>query len=119
MVDPATAFLQGGAPADPGVEHSLRHGRWENRDSILLRDLSEKNPIRRELALLGPWDGAYEAEKRWADGVRASGRVITEAWIDKPMYYYQYSPSDYFKTPREPMPPPLPALPSYPWLEVL
>ncbi|MBP2414856.1 tryptophan synthase beta chain [Arthrobacter stackebrandtii] len=48
MVDPATAFLQGGAPADPDVEHSLRHapgpyfgsygGRWMPESLIAALD---------------------------------------------------------------------------------
>lgn len=100
------------------VEHSLRHGRWENLPDMLVRDISEKNPLRRELAWTGVWVGGYAAEQQWAAGVRASGLVKTEVWIDEPMYYYQYSTSDRFTMVRHPMLE-LPPLPSYPWLTVL
>ena len=52
MVDPATAFLQGGAPAGPGSEHSLRHapgpyfgsygGRWMPESLIAALDELEE-----------------------------------------------------------------------------
>lgn len=100
------------------VEHSLRHGRWENRPDMLLRDISEKNPLRRELAQTGLWDGGYGAEQQWAAVVRATGLVKTEVWIDEPMYYYQYSSSDSFTKVRHPVQA-LPPLPVYPWLTVL
>ncbi|WP_082000496.1 tryptophan synthase subunit beta [Arthrobacter sp. PAMC 25486] len=59
MVDPATAFLQGHAPADPAAEHSLRHapgpyfgsygGRWMPESLIAaldeLEDTFEKAKI--------------------------------------------------------------------------
>jgi hypothetical protein len=102
------------------VSHSLRHGCWGAAgDGQLIRDLSEKNPIRRELALLGPWSGGYEAERRWAEAVRATGRVRTEVWVPEPLYWYRESSADTFKTGRQPLPGPLPELPSYPWLAVL
>jgi hypothetical protein len=101
------------------IEHSLRHGGWGADDGLLKRDLSEKNPIRRELALLGSWSGGYEAEARWAAEVRATGRVRTEAWIPEPVYWYRESTADTFQTPRQPFPGLLPELPSYPWLMVI
>lgn len=101
------------------IEHTMRHGAgWRDLENVLIRDLSEKNPMRRDLALLGPWEGGYEAERRWANGVRASGQCVTEAWIDAELYYYRYRTGDYFKTPREPLPEVRP-LPAYPWLTVL
>lgn len=103
----------------PRVEHTLRHGPgWHDYGHLLTRDISEKNPIRRDLALLGPWEGGYEAERRWADGVRASGRCVTEVWIDAELYYYRFRDGDYFQTPRSPLPV-VPDLPSYPWLTVI
>lgn len=102
------------------VEHSLRHGGWHDSADLLKRDIAQFNPIRRELALLGVWEGGYEAERRWGDAVRASGKVMTEVWIDEPVYYYQESPSDTFKTERQPWPAEqIPLLPSYPWLTAI
>lgn len=102
------------------VEHSLRHGGWSGEEGLLKRDISEKNPVRRELALLGTWEGGYEAEARWADSIRATGRVRTEAWLDEPVYFYRENTADTFRTARQPWPADriLP-LPAYPWLTVL
>jgi hypothetical protein len=101
------------------VEHSLRHGEWVNGEDVICRDISEKNPIRRELALLGPWEGGYEAEKRWAGAVRASGQCLTEVWVPEPLYWYREDTADTFTTSREPWAGPLPELPSYPWLTLM
>ena len=100
------------------VEHSLRHGRWENLPDMLVRDISEKNPLRRELAELGWWDGGYAAEQQWAYWVRSTGRVKTEVWIPEPMYYYQYDSTDSFTVKKVPLPV-MHDLPEYPWLTVL
>lgn len=102
------------------VEHSLRHGGWGAEEGVLKRDISEKNPMRRELALLGTWDGGYEAEARWAASVRATGRVRTEKWLDEPVYFYRESTADTFKTDRQPWPEhAILPIPAYPWLTVL
>jgi hypothetical protein len=95
----AVHWTRNGTAAAP-VEHSLRHGGWGSADGTLLRDLSEKNPIRREIALLGP-----------------SGRCVTEAWIPPPaVYLYRENTGDTFLSARMPLPGPLPELPSYRWL---
>jgi len=101
------------------VEHSLRHYGWGQNANLVWRDLSEKNPIRRDLALLGRFSGGWEAERRWADLVRSSGRCVTEVWIGDPMYYYREVQDVSFRAKREPMPEPLPKLPYYPWLTVI
>jgi len=111
------AWTTDGVPQLP-VEHSLRHGRWENLPSMLVRDISEKNPLRRELAAMGVWEGGYGADYQWAAGVRATGLVRTEVWIDEPMYYYRYSSTSSFGAVRHPMAV-MPVLPVYPWLVVL
>lgn len=101
------------------VEHSLRHGGWTSQPGRLLRDIVHFNPIRRDLALLGRWEGGYAADGRWADQVRASGQVQTEAWIPEPMYYYRNSAGDTFQSAREPWRGEIPELPAYEWLTVL
>ena len=103
----------------PRVEHSLRHTGWVNTQEILTRDIVHFNPIRRELALLGTWEGGNGADRRWADGVRASGKVQREKWISHPVHCYQERTADNFLTPREPVRGPLPQLPAYPWLTIL
>ena len=101
------------------VEHSLRHDGWANLPHILTRDITHFNPIRRDLALLGRWEGGNGAERGWAAGIRATGRCRREEWIDEEMHHYRSRSSDTFLTPREPWRGPLPPLPEHPWLVVL
>lgn len=98
------------------VIHSLRFGCWETREQCIVRDISEKNPMRRDLALLSGWEGQYAAEARWAAGIRETGKVKTEVFIDDDMYYYQFVLSDHFNTARNPWEGPVRPLPDYPWL---
>jgi hypothetical protein len=103
-----------GQPGMP-VVHSLKYHCWDTREGMLVRDLSEKNPMRRELALLGEWAGGYGAEVKWAEQVRANGRVQTEVFIDEEMYYYRFRSGDHFQVSRDPLPGWEP-LPEYEWL---
>lgn len=106
-----------GHPSVP-VRHSLRYGCWETREGMIVRDISEKNPLRRKLATGAHWEGTYGAEERWAKRIRALGQVISEIWIPDPMYFYRFRSSDHFQVHRDPMTRWEPA-PSYPWLTVL
>lgn len=82
--------------------------------------IAHKNPIRRDLALLGTWSGGFGADGDWGRQVRDTGRVQAEAWIGEPIYEYRWVSGDSFSTPRPPFAPQdLPALPCYPWLTVL
>jgi glycosyltransferase involved in cell wall biosynthesis len=98
-------------------DHSLRHGRFGQDGNRLLRDISHINPMLRELALLVEWSD--QTDEEWVDAVRATGRVKTEVYISAEMYHYRRSSSDGWLTSRAPMTPPLPAVPIYPWLEVI
>lgn len=100
------------------VVHSL-NGDHGYAAECRVSDIVHKNPIRRDLALTGRWSGGWGADGRWGAEVRATGRVRAEAWIGEPMYHYRYSNDDEFRTPREPLPGPLPPLPAYEWLTVL
>lgn len=113
------SWLVDGVEQKP-VQHSLRHRGWMELAEILLRDISHLNPVRRELALLGEFDSAddksrYGEDHAWADQLRSTRLVRTEAWIGKPMYCYRYSNADSAETIRQPAsrvrPPP-----RYPWL---
>lgn len=99
------------------VEHSLRYKSWENLPDILIRDIVHFNPIRRELALLGQWEGGNGADRRWSDGVRSSGRCKREVWIPREMHHYRNRSGDTFLTPKTPMPSDgIGRMPEYPWL---
>jgi glycosyltransferase involved in cell wall biosynthesis len=101
------------------VLHSLQFGCWETREQAIVRDISEKNPMRRDLALLAEWEGQYAAEARWAAGIRATGKVKTEVFIDEELYYYRFVLSDHFNSRRDPWAGEILPLPDYPWLTKL
>jgi hypothetical protein len=107
-------WTRDGVPQLP-VIHSLSCGGWHDRPERLERDITQFNPIRRDLALLGKWEGGYEAERHWAAQVRDSMRVGDEEFIDEELYCYRESPGDTFKTDRKPLGH-MPELPAYPWL---
>ena len=107
-------WTQHGQPCRP-VVHSLAFGGWSDGGGQLERDITQFNPIRRDLALLGTWSGGWEAERRWAAAVRDSGKVKTETFIDEEMYYYQERPGSSFQADRQPMRK-MQKLPDYPWL---
>jgi hypothetical protein len=108
------AYTVNGSPSLP-VHHSLRYGCWENRQNILVRDISEKNPIRREIALTGTWTSSPSPDSDWANGVRRSGQCRTEVWIDADMYYYRFRSEDSYWVTRNALAEWEP-LPVYPWL---
>jgi len=103
------------------VEHSLRYPGWIDSPQMLIRDIVHTNPIRRELALLVPWEAKLPDEDlAWGNRMRATGRVKSEVWIDDPMYYYQPDRRSSFWQSRAPMPEDqIPPVPEYPWLRVL
>lgn len=110
------AWTHNGMPGLP-VEHSLRHPGWQNWPHILVRDIVQFNPIRREIAKRGILVKSNFWDRVWADSVRAAGLCRTEVWIDKPMHYYRTSSEDTFLTPRVPWDEDkIPPLPRYPWL---
>lgn len=110
-----------GIPQIP-IEHSLRYNDWHNYPHMLVRDINQFNPMRRQLALLGTYaakdpDRDVAWDYYWTTGVRASGLCKTEAWIPEPMHYYRTLSHDTFLTPRVPMAgEDIPPVPKYPWL---
>jgi hypothetical protein len=103
------------------VEHSLRHDGWYDQNDGLFRDITHFNPIRREIALGGQWEGGNGADRRWADRVRNKGTLKEdrEHMIYEELYHYRENTSDTFNTTRGPYLGQLPELPSYPWLTVI
>jgi hypothetical protein len=116
------AWTRDNEPQIP-VEHSLRHPHWHNGEDKLLRSVMQFNPVRRDIALDGTWEGGYEAEVRWGLGVLEAGRCKTEVFLpDPPVYYYRENQADTFRllAARAPVPADqIPPLPPYPWLRVL
>lgn len=70
--------------------HSLRYPEWNADDVGYYRDISHLNPIRRELAQLMKMSGGHGEDERWARGLRATGRVKTEHYVNDVMYMYYW-----------------------------
>lgn len=105
-------WTQDGWPRLP-VIHSLVCAGWQDTPERLLRDITDKNPLRRDLALLARWEGGNGADRTWADQLR--GNVKTEEFIDKELYFYREETDDTYLTGRIPfVSPPVP--PKRPWV---
>ena len=73
--------------------HDLTVGKWEDNELGWWRDIEQKNPIRRELAVQVPYPPMNAGEDReWAQAMRRSGLVKTQVFIPEVMYHYQYDP---------------------------
>jgi hypothetical protein len=86
------------------VYHSLRHrGEWVNDERGFYRGITHFNPIKRELALLVPFEGGLGEDNRWSQQLEQTGRVQHEVYIDAVMHFHDESSSDGFCTPRVPL----------------
>jgi len=96
------------------VIHSLEFEGWHDFPHILRRDIVHFNPLRRELALLGQWEGGNGADRRWAAGVR--GHAKTQVYIPSEVYEYRHTSADTFlaSSTREPLTE-HPPRPEWPW----
>jgi len=102
------------------VIHSLQypgwHGGFGDNGQGLTRDIVHFNPIRRELAVQGHWEGWAASDVRWADQLRALGCVKTEVYFDRDMYFYRHVGGQFSVPPRMMEPPPQPDVPWVTWL---
>jgi hypothetical protein len=77
------------------VDHSLRWRRWHRTgDGRLVRDFTHVDPVRREHATRGRFTVARRGraeDRAWVKQVRPF--LHTEAYIDRVMYHYLWSPS--------------------------
>lgn len=77
----------------PRTFHTLKAEGWyetyEGMSKVVKaywRDISHICPMRRDLALQVPISGGFGEDARWAQAMR--GKVKTETYIDRVMYYY-------------------------------
>jgi hypothetical protein len=84
-----------GQPQIP-VFHTLKYSGWVNNPEALYRDIVHFNPIRRDLALQGRWEGGDGADRRWADQLRGKGCVRNEVFIDRELHHYRFRTNDTF-----------------------
>ena len=69
-------------------------------------DIGHLMPMRREIHSLGSWNGGWEDDLRWRDGVL--GNVKTENRVEKALYTYRVSNGSLWRGDRAPMPEPTP-----------
>jgi hypothetical protein len=84
-----------GQPQMP-VFHTLKYDGWVNNPEALYRDIVHFNPIRRDLALQGRWEGGDGADRRWADQLRAIACVKNEVYVDRELHHYRNRTHDTF-----------------------
>jgi glycosyltransferase involved in cell wall biosynthesis len=82
-------FTEDGVKQVP-VYHTLQHSGWVNNPEALYRDINHFNPIRRDLAVQGRWEGGCGADRNWADQLRGLGCVKTEVYIDRELLHYRH-----------------------------
>jgi hypothetical protein len=68
--------------------HTIKAGSWHDTEDAYYRDISHLQPMRRELAMSEPMEGGHGEDRRWAERMR--GKVKTEYYIDRVMYYYMF-----------------------------
>lgn len=68
--------------------HTLKVRKWSQSGTTFYRHVSHLNPIRRNLALKGVWEGDYAEDHKWADSVRPY--VETEVYLDDTLYFYDF-----------------------------
>lgn len=68
--------------------HSLRYKTWEEDEDGFYRNVSHLNPIRTTIAREGKFAGDYGEDFTWSQQVHPQ----TEHYIDRPMYFYFFSP---------------------------
>jgi hypothetical protein len=69
--------------------HSLEFNGWSTGPTAYLRDVTHLNPIRRELAVKGSFDGVSGEDRRWSEQVRPY--VRSQVYVDRVMYFYDYN----------------------------
>lgn len=69
--------------------HSLEHNGWSTGPRAYLRDVTHLNPIRRDLAVMGRFDGVSGEDRRWSEQVRP--HVRSQVYVDRVMYFYDYN----------------------------
>lgn len=73
--------------------HNLKYTEWCENQIGYYRGVSHLNPIRRDIALKGKFEGGAGEDKHWADQVQPY--CETAHYVDRVMYHYYF---DYTKS---------------------
>lgn len=86
------------------VYHSLRYqGEWVHDGAGYYRGITHFNQIKRELALLEPFEGGLGEDNRWSQRLEARKVVKSEVYIPRVMHFHDQSSVDDFHTVRVPL----------------
>jgi glycosyltransferase involved in cell wall biosynthesis len=81
-----------GVDTKPTFHDWERYKYWYDDENGYYRGVSDKNPVRRSIAVNHPFvDVSLGEDRHWAD--RVAQDIKTSTYIDKIMYYYIWSPS--------------------------
>lgn len=69
--------------------HSLENAGWSTDRRGYLRDITHLNPIRRDIAMRGTFEGIRGEDRNWAEQIRPY--VHTQVYVDRVMYFYEYN----------------------------
>jgi hypothetical protein len=100
-----------GVPLKPTF-HSLRYDSWWDDARGYYRDVTPRNPVRRDLTIGTDFTGSWPEDRHWAAQMR--GRLKTEHYIGECMQHYWHDTSDTVQDPGF-GPRPVPRLQSADW----
>lgn len=67
--------------------HSVQYQDWYEQDNIYYRCPNHLNPIKREIALDVKFPNqSWQEDKSFSEGLK--GKLVTEVYINTPIYYY-------------------------------
>lgn len=69
--------------------HSLEYTGWSTEPQGYLRDITHLNPIRRDIAVRGTFEGVRGEDRQWVEQIRPY--VATQVYVDRVMYFYDYN----------------------------
>lgn len=69
--------------------HSLEYAGWSTGSGVYQRDITHLNPVRRELAVKGRFDGVSGEDRRWSEQIRPY--VHSQVYVDQVMYFYDFN----------------------------
>lgn len=87
-------LFENGDKANKSTYHSLKYDRWYEDDGGWYRNISHLNPIKKEIALKVPFDAPKGTAEDEAWAAKVFPLCKTEEYIDKVMYFYQYTRND-------------------------
>ena len=101
------------------VVHSIHAEQNETSDAdatVLYRQVTHLNPIRRTIAVTASFEGDFAMDRRWSNQIIESGLIKDEVFVDAEVYHYRHDQSDSIQSGEFQPASHLPAHPDFPWV---